>query len=470
MDKKDYQEALEWLFKQTPNYQENGKKAYKPGLDNIKKLCDYWGNPQNKIKTIHIGGTNGKGSTSNMLASILQEAGYKVGIYNSPHLVEFTERVKINGEKADKEFVYQFIQKLKQIPEQILPSFFEFTTIMAFEYFYQNEVDFAIIEVGLGGRLDSTNIIIPLVSAITNVQLDHQDILGETLEEIAAEKAGIIKENVPIISGDENILVKNIIREKADAVGTEFIDATEVRTDLETDLKGNYQRKNIRVVLALVEALRKKNVSISDENIHDGLLHVQKNTGEILDKTVFSHADGLRIFEETQKLSLPLDAISEGVVYQLQSEQKSLYAQANPYLQFEHVSLNDLSDDVTYNKCVSAFDPSSIDRALPQISRELFERYEIFKSRDMLLEWSPKNVHKATGLAKLSQHLGLDSSQIMACGDEANDLSMIEWAGLGVAMQNAVPAVKAVANVITPMTNDEEAVAWAIEEYVLKEN
>ena len=230
MDKKDYQEALEWLFKQTPNYQENGKKAYKPGLDNIKKLCDYWGNPQNKIKTIHIGGTNGKGSTSNMLASILQEAGYKVGIYNSPHLVEFTERVKINGEKADKEFVYQFIQKLKQIPEQILPSFFEFTTIMAFEYFYQNEVDFAIIEVGLG---------------------------------------------------DENILVKNIIREKADAVGTEFIDATEVKTDLETDLKGNYQRKNIRVVLALVEVLRKKNVSISDENIHDGLLHVQKNTGFI---------------------------------------------------------------------------------------------------------------------------------------------------------------------------------------------
>ena len=184
MDKKDYQEALEWLFKQTPNYQENGKKAYKPGLDNIKKLCDYWGNPQDKIKTIHIGGTNGKGSTSNMLASILQEAGYKVGVYNSPHLVDFTERVKINGEKADKEFVYRFIQKLKQIPEQILPSFFEFTTIMAFEYFYQNEVDFAIIEVGLGGRLDSTNIITPLVSAITNVQLDHQDILGEIFVKI----------------------------------------------------------------------------------------------------------------------------------------------------------------------------------------------------------------------------------------------------------------------------------------------
>ena len=194
---------------------------------------------------------------------------------------------------------------------------------------------------------------------------------------------------------------------------------------------------------------------------------VVRNTGEIIDKTVFSHADVVRIFEETQKLALPLDAISEGVVYQLQSEQKSLYAQANPYLQFELVSLNDLSEKLIYNKCVTAFDPSSIDKALPQISPELFERYEIFKSRDMLLEWSPKNVHKATGLAKLSQHLGLDPSQIMACGDEANDRSMIEWAGLGVAMGNATKEIKAVANVIAPLTNDEDAVAWAIENYIL---
>ena len=194
---------------------------------------------------------------------------------------------------------------------------------------------------------------------------------------------------------------------------------------------------------------------------------VQRNTGEIIDKTVFSHADVVRIFEETQKLALPLDAISEGVVYQLQSEQKSLYAQANPYLQFEHVSLNDLSEELTYNKCVTAFDPSSIDKPLPQISPDLFERYEIFKSRDMLLEWSPKNVHKATGLAKLSQHLGLDSSQIMACGDEANDRSMIEWAGLGVAMGNATEEIKAVAKVVAPLTNDEDAVAWAIENYIL---
>jgi dihydrofolate synthase/folylpolyglutamate synthase len=146
-----------------------------------------------KIKCIHIGGTNGKGSSSNMLASVLQEAGYKIGLYNSPHLIDFTERIKVNGKNCDKKFVFDFIQKLKNLPEDIKPSFFEFTTVMAFEYFYQQNVDFAIIEVGLGGRLDSTNIIKPLVAAITNVQLDHQNILGDTIEEIATEKAGIIK-------------------------------------------------------------------------------------------------------------------------------------------------------------------------------------------------------------------------------------------------------------------------------------
>lgn len=214
MTKEQYQNAIEWLFVQMPNYQIDGQKAYKPGLGNIIKLCNFFGNPQATLKTIHIGGTNGKGSTSNMLASILQEQGYKVGLYNSPHLIDFTERIKVNGKNAEKTFVYDFIQRLKNLPETILPSFFEFTTIMAFEYFRQQNVDFAIIEVGLGGRLDSTNIIQPMISAITNVALDHQNILGETIEEIAAEKAGIIKPHTPIISGDENPLVKNIIRKK----------------------------------------------------------------------------------------------------------------------------------------------------------------------------------------------------------------------------------------------------------------
>ena len=281
MTNQEYQEAVEWLFVQAPNYQIDGKKAYKPGLGNITKLCAFFGNPQDKIKTIHIGGTNGKGSTSNMLASVLQESGYKVGIYNSPHLIDFTERIKVNGENCDKEFVYNFIQKLKKLPADIRPSFFEFTTIMAFEYFAQQKVDFAIIEVGLGGRLDSTNIIKPLVSAITNVALDHQNILGNTVEEIATEKAGIIKKNTVIISGDENEKVKSIIRNKAAENNSDWVDATLINVDLSSDLKGNYQQKNIKVVLALIDELRNLGIEIPQEKIKSGLLNVQQNTGFI---------------------------------------------------------------------------------------------------------------------------------------------------------------------------------------------
>ena len=278
MTKQEYQEAVEWLFVQNPNYQVQGLKAYKPGLDNINALCEYFGNPQDKIKTIHIGGTNGKGSTCNMLASTLQESGLKVGLYTSPHLIDFTERIKINGKNADADFVYDFILKLKELPKNIRPSFFEFTTIMAFAYFFQKKVDVAIIEVGLGGRLDSTNIITPLVSAITNIDLDHQNILGNTLEEIAFEKAGIIKNKIPLISGEEKPAIKNILKDKTIEINAPFEDATNINVKFETDLKGNYQHKNLKVVLGILEQLQILNFSISKENIKDGLLNVQKNT------------------------------------------------------------------------------------------------------------------------------------------------------------------------------------------------
>ena len=281
MTREEYLDAVNWLFVQAPNYQIDGIKAYKPGLDNIKNLCEFFGNPQNDIKTIHIGGTNGKGSTSNMLASILQEEGYKVGLYNSPHLVDFTERIKVNGQLCDKEFVFKFIQKLKQLPDYIKPSFFEFTTIMAFCYFKEQKVDYAIIEVGLGGRLDSTNIIQPIVSAITNVQLDHQNILGNTIEEIAEEKAGIIKNTVPIISGDSNPIVKSIIENKAKEVGAPYTDATSIEVDYALALKGNYQKYNLRVVIGLVDALRKQSISIHENSVINGLLNVHENTGFI---------------------------------------------------------------------------------------------------------------------------------------------------------------------------------------------
>lgn len=296
MTREDYLDAVNWLFIQAPNYQVDGIKAYKPGLDNIKNLCAFFGNPHNDLKCIHIGGTNGKGSTSNMLASILQEQGYKVGLYNSPHLVDFTERIKINGTLCDKEFVYNFIQKLKQLPDYIKPSFFEFTTIMAFCYFKEQNVDYAIIEVGLGGRLDSTNIIQPLVSAITNVQLDHQNILGNTIEEIAGEKAGIIKKNTPIISGDSNPMVKSIIQNKANEVGAPFTDATSLSPTYELALKGNYQQYNLRVVIGLVNALRNLDITITEESVVKGLLNVNENTGFIGRWSTFS-TDPLTILD-----------------------------------------------------------------------------------------------------------------------------------------------------------------------------
>ena len=279
MTKEAYQEAMDWLFTQMPNYQIEGEKAYKPGLENITKLCDFFDNPQNQLRCIHIGGTNGKGSSSNMLASILQEAGYTVGLYNSPHLIDFTERIKVNGQPCNKNFVYDFILKLKNIPTEIQPSFFEFTTIMAFDYFKQLKVDFAIIEVGLGGRLDSTNIIHPIVTAITNVDLDHQNILGNTLEEIALEKAGIIKPKIAIICGDEKIIVREIIQNKAIENQTNFIDATKIAVKYDSDLKGNYQEKNKKVVCAIVSELQSQNVTISNESVIKGFKNVIKNTG-----------------------------------------------------------------------------------------------------------------------------------------------------------------------------------------------
>ncbi len=327
MTNKEYQEAVEWLFVQAPNYQIDGKKAYKPGLENITKLCAFFDNPQDKIKTIHIGGTNGKGSTSNMLASVLQESGYRIGIYNSPHLTDFTERIKVNGKNCNKEFVYDFIQKLKKLPADIRPSFFEFTTIMAFEYFAQQKVYFAIIEVGLGGRLDSTNIIKPLVSAITNVALDHQNILGNTVEEIATEKAGIIKNNITIISGDENETVKSIIRNKAAENNSDWVDATLINAELPSDLKGNYQQKNIKVVLAVIDELRNLGMEIPQEKVKSGLLNVQQNTGFIG-----------RWFEFSKDPLIICDTAHN------QAGLEEVFAQLNSIPKFKHIVLGFVKD------------------------------------------------------------------------------------------------------------------------------
>lgn len=279
MTEEEYQQTLEWLYAQIPNYQELGEKAYKPGLDNITKLCSFFGNPQEALNTVHIAGTNGKGSTSSMISSVLQEAGYKTGLYTSPHLIDFRERIKINGQVCGRDFVFHFVEKLKKLPADIYPSFFEFTTVMAFEYFKKQKVDIAVIEVGLGGRLDATNIIQPLVTAITNVSLDHQNFLGDTVEEIAREKAGIIKPTIPVICGDHHSEVSQIVRSIAERCGSPFIDATKLTVQYGTDLKGNYQSKNIKVATAVLSELQKKGWKVSEEAMMQGFQNVQKNTG-----------------------------------------------------------------------------------------------------------------------------------------------------------------------------------------------
>lgn len=295
----DYKETLEWLFAQLPMYQREGEAAYKANLDNTLLLDEYFGHPHRQFRTIHIAGTNGKGSVSHMLASILQEAGYKTGLYTSPHLKDFRERIKINGEMINEEYVIDFVRDHKELFAGVRPSFFEMTVAMAFKYFADRQVDIAVIEVGLGGRLDSTNIITPLASVITNISFDHMALLGNTLEKIAGEKAGVIKADIPVVIGTRDKEYDFVFEKKATETGApiEFAgdnwdiqqheDGSYTTTrhsawhldHLVCELKGIYQQKNIPVVLETIPVLRNSGLQITDEHIRRGIAAVVTNTG-----------------------------------------------------------------------------------------------------------------------------------------------------------------------------------------------
>ncbi|MBV6484365.1 MAG: Dihydrofolate synthase/folylpolyglutamate synthase [Flavobacteriales bacterium] len=276
----NYQQTLDYLFSQLPMFQRVGASAYKADLNNTIELCKLLHHPEKNFKSIHIAGTNGKGSTSHMLASILQEAGYKVGLYTSPHLKDFRERIKINGVMISEQEVVDFVIKHQSEFEQINLSFFEWTVGLAFDYFSKNQVDIAVIETGLGGRLDSTNVITPLVSVITNIGKDHTQFLGETLAKIASEKAGIIKKNIPIVIGETQQETQQIFIDKAIEMSAKIFFADKIiTTNYESDLKGIYQEKNKKTVLAAIQQLMNSGFSIAEENIKNGLLNVVKNTG-----------------------------------------------------------------------------------------------------------------------------------------------------------------------------------------------
>jgi dihydrofolate synthase / folylpolyglutamate synthase len=299
----NYQETVDYLYQQLPMFTRVGADALKKDLHNTIELCKQLGDPQHKFKSIHVAGTNGKGSTSHMLAAIFQQAGYKTGLYTSPHLLDFRERIRINGEMIPKEFVVEFVEQMKPSIEHLEPSFFEMTVAMAFQYFTLEQVDIAIIEVGLGGRLDSTNVIIPELSIITNISYDHMHILGNTLPEIAAEKAGIIKEHVPVVISQTQSEIQSIFIDKAASLGApiHFADQEWLLQDttfsqghlslgiqhthsgdmktIRTDLTGQYQMKNIMGVLSAVKVLQHAGWELPEQTVLMALSHVKKLTG-----------------------------------------------------------------------------------------------------------------------------------------------------------------------------------------------
>lgn len=295
-----YQEALDFLYRQLPMFSRVGAAAYKPGLDTSLRLDEYFGHPHHSFKSIHVGGTNGKGSTSHSLASVLQAHGYKVGLYTSPHLVDFRERMRVNGNMIPEQDVVEFVEKWQSCGYDGHPSFFELTMMMAFCWFKKMNVDYAVIEVGMGGRLDSTNIITPIGCVITNISPDHMQFLGDTPEKIAGEKAGIIKKGIPVVIGEAEGAVKKIFTDRAKETGApivfaeenpELVSAVEL-TDLDgwhctarnglvfdVHLAGDYQKKNINTVLAAIDMLRTSGVEISDSDIRDGMGDIAGATG-----------------------------------------------------------------------------------------------------------------------------------------------------------------------------------------------
>lgn len=291
----DYKESLEYLYRQLPMFSRVGAAAYKPGLDTSLKLDAYFGHPHKGFKSIHVGGTNGKGSTSHMLAAALQSQGYKVGLYTSPHLVDFRERIRVNGEMIPQAEVVDFVERFRQSNYEGHPSFFELTMMMAFDYFRRAEVDYAVIEVGMGGRLDSTNIITPLACVITNISWDHTQFLGDTLVKIAGEKAGIIKHDIPVVIGEADREIRKVFEEKAVEEKTRIVFAEDSELikefrngndfvdtegyEYHCELNGDYQRKNVATVMSAVEILRSVGIEISRESVQRGLANVCSLTG-----------------------------------------------------------------------------------------------------------------------------------------------------------------------------------------------
>lgn len=373
----NYEEVIRYLYEKLPMYQRVGAVAFKKDLTNTIKLCHALGNPQNNFKSIHIAGTNGKGSVSHFLSSIFQEAGYKTGLYTSPHLIDFRERIKINGHWIEEEAVVEFVEKIKPIIEEIEPSFFEITVAMAFYYFEQKKVDIAIVETGLGGRLDSTNIITPELSVITNIGYDHMDMLGNTLELIAGEKAGIIKPGIPVVIGEVHPETKPVFEKKAkevesalffaqnewklnyakhtDVLELDFLDKNQNSINLQSPLAANYQVSNIRTVLTATSILSNK-YSLSIEAIQKGIKNVVSNTGFTGRWQVVHHAP--KVVLDCAHNTEGIDAVLEQLKFEKYKQLRIVYG------------------------CVKDKNAESILKRMPENARYYFTKPEIMRAAE----------------------------------------------------------------------------------------
>lgn len=310
---KFYQTEIEWLFHQFPSYQKIGSKAYKPTLENIQSITQSIDSPEKELKFVHVAGSNGKGSTCSMLSSILSEAGYKVGLFTSPHISDFSERIRIDGETISQDSVVNFIQTIKKHSFDFSPSFFEVTFAMALNHFKESECDICIIETGLGGRLDATNIITPLLSLITNISLEHTNILGDTIELIAKEKAGIIKHNIPVLVGRMSAKLTNLFRTISEEKQAPFHEITSEISSFDLPLLGDYQKENFALVLDALKLLADFNFLVNKKDIQHGLNSLTKNTG---------YRGRLQIIEEKPKVIYDVSHNTDGIIKTLSTISK----------------------------------------------------------------------------------------------------------------------------------------------------
>lgn len=418
---KSYQETLDFLFAQLPMYQRVGTAAYKADLETTLNLDKYFNHPHNSYKTIHIAGTNGKGSVSHCLASVLQQAGYKVGLYTSPHLTDFRERIKVNGQMIPERKVIDFVEKHQAIIQDLQPSFFEMTVAMAFDYFKSQSIDIAVVEVGMGGRLDSTNIIAPEVSVITNIGLDHTAFLGNTLAQVAEEKAGIIKPGVPVVIGQTQEETSQVFIRKAASLNVpiifadqklrvpystysldekqvfQIISGDEVKyPDLKLDLLGHYQRKNIITVLITLEVLKNKGFDITQEVIYEGLANVVRNT---------SLLGRWQTLGYNPKIVCDTGHNAEGIELIVEQLKNTAYKQL-------HFIIG-MVDDKDHSKVLSL---------LPQEATYYFTKAAIPRSMDIEKLQSMAKVHQLSGSCYSTPLLALEAAKKNAY---SNDLIFI---------------------------------------------